>query len=229
MVPPLYLFCDTDCLIQLFLINQSSLLKWYKTRYDLEAVIVPEVENELAWHAKFRDRFDSNLRKAVASGLITVFDYSRPEQVSPFFPGLQMATGAAQAITKTGNDYNLIVGAGEAYSHAACIHLGMPLLSHDRSAITTLLKNNLQTAAPVLRVFDLVALAYRQGALSTKACDSIRQILDQSSEFLPQPFQKTSFERGLSQFDARVDEDPTGSGRPASCQDYRDRYFLFPV
>lgn len=230
MASPLLLFCDTDCLIQLFITNKSSpLLRWYKAKYGLEAVIVPEVESELAWHTKFRDRFDPNLRKALASGLIAVFDYSRPEQLSPFFPALQTAVAAAQAITQTGNEYSLKVGAGEAYSHAACVHLGMPLLSHDKSAINTLLMQNLQTAAPVLRVFDLLALAHGQGAMTTQVCNSIRQDLDRSREFLPKPFRHASFERGLSAFDQRLFEAPTGGGTPAPCQNYNDRYFLVPV
>jgi hypothetical protein len=158
MALPRLLFCDTDCLIQLFIARQSSLLRWYKVRYNLEAVVVPEVESELSWHMKFKGRFDPDLKKALASGLITVFDYTRPEQLSPFFPVLQVASATAQAIEQTGNDYALRVGGGEAYSHAACIHLGAPLLSHDKSAVNTLLYNSLQTAAPVLRVFDLVAL-----------------------------------------------------------------------
>ena len=229
MAPPLLLFCDTDCLIQIFIATQSSLLRWFKSRYGLQAVIVPEVESELAWHGKFRDRFDPDLRKAVTSGLITVFDYSRSEQLSPFFPALHAATAAARTITKTGGDYALKVGSGEAYSHAVCVHLGMPLLSHDRSAINTLRLNNLQTAAPVLRVFDLVALAYQQREMTAKACDAIRQALGRSREFLPRAFRHASFERGLSDFEARLCELPTGADRPAACQNYDDRYFLVPV
>jgi hypothetical protein len=229
MAPPVLLFCDTDCLIQLFITSQLPLFRWYKSRYDLQAVIVPEVESELAWHTKFKGRFDPDLKKALGTGLITVFDYSRPDHLSAFFPALQAASAAAQAITNTGNQYALQLGSGEAYSHAVCIHLGMPLLSHDKSAINTLRINSLQTAAPVLRVFDLVTLAYQQAAITTKECDSIRQALDRSREFLPRSFRHASFERGLAGFDARLLEAPVGAPGPAPCRNFDDRYYLVPV
>ncbi len=229
MAPPLLLFCDTDCLIQLFMVNQTSLLRWFRTRYHLEAVVVPEVENELSWHMKFRDQFDPELRKTIASGLLAVLDYSQPEQLSDFFSIPHAAAATSQAITKTGNDYALKVGEGEAYSHAACIHLGMPLLSHDKSAINTLLYNDLKTAAPVLRVFDLIALAYQQGALTVNACDSIRQGLGRAHEFIPKAFRHASFERGLKEFDPRLYELPANADRPSPCQNFDDRYCLNPT
>jgi hypothetical protein len=229
MATPPLLFCDTDCVIQLFISNQTSLLRWLKTRYSLGAVVVPEVENELSWHAKFKGRFDQDLRRAVSNGLLEIFDYSRPDELSVFFPVPHAATAASNAITKTGNEYALKIGTGEAYSHAACIHLGMPLLSHDKSAIDTLLYNNLQTAAPVLRVFDLVVIGYEQGTLSVKACDSIRQILGQSGEFVPKAFKRASFEQGLRTFDARLHELPANAAKPAPCQNFNDVYLLDPT
>ena len=225
-MPHLLLFCDTDCLIQIFITNQTSLLKWLKAKYGIKSVIVPEVESELAWNVKFKDRFDKHLKKALSAGVISAFDYSRPDlHLSEILP-LPQATITARAISETGLGYNLRVGRGEAYSHAACIHLGTPLLSHDRSAIITLLQHGLQTAVPVLRVFDLIGLAYRQGGMTMKACDSARQALSQSSEFLPRAFKHATFEHGLRSFEARLYDLTECTGTSQSCQKFDDPLFL---
>lgn len=217
------LFCDTDCLIQLFLVRQVGLLKWLRTRYDLRSIVVPEVENEVVWHRKFADKFEPDFKKAVAACVIAVFDYSQPEvQLSSMFAPPQ-AAAAARAIQGTGRGYALRVGNGEAYSHAAGVHLGMPLLSHDKSAIDTLLTGRLQTAAPVLRVFDLICLAYRQNQIAEKQCDVIRQTLRQAGEFLPAAFRNASFVNGLRSYDQRLFE-TTDTPRP--CQKFDDPLFL---
>lgn len=223
------LFCDTDCLVQLFISNKISILQWLRENYGCAAVIVPEVEIELSWHAKFKDRFEPALRKAVSSGILEVFEYSRPEQLSAFFHILHAAAAASVAIETTGRAYALKIGDGEAYSHSACIHLGMPLLSHDKSAINTLLLDNRQTAAPVLRVFDLLALAYQKGVLSLKDCDSVRQVLDRSGEFIPKVFKHASFEQGIKTFDARLHELPAGASRPTPCRSFSDPFYLDPA
>lgn len=217
------LFCDTDCLIQLFSVKQVGLLRWLRTRYNLRSIVVPEVENEVVWHRKFSNKFEQDFKKSVTTGAITVFDYSQPElQLSPMLATPQ-AAAAARSILRTGRDYALRVGSGEAYSHAACVHLGMPLLSHDKSAIDTLLACHLQTAAPVLRVFDLVSLAYRQNQLLEKQCNDIRQALSKAGEFLPAVFKNASFVSGLRSYDQRLVET---AGTPPPCQKFDDPLFL---
>jgi hypothetical protein len=217
------LFCDTDCLIQLFLVKQVGLLRWLRTRYNLRSIVVPEVEHEVVWHRKFGDKYEMEFKKSVTAGAITVFNYSQPElHLSPMF-AIPQAAAAAGSILRTGHDYALRVGKGEAYSHAACVHLGMPLLSHDKNAIDTLLACHLQTAAPVLRVFDLVSLAYRQNQLAEKQCDGIRQALSKEREFLPAVFKNASFVNGLRNYDQRLVET---TDTPPPCQKFDDPLFL---
>lgn len=228
MASPLLLFCDTDCLIQLFAVNKIAIFRWFKARYSLEAVVVPEVEAELSWHMRFRDRFEPEIRKATAAGVLRVLDYSKPEQIVSFLPSPSAAEAASRSIIKTGQEYALRVGEGEAYSHAACIYLGMPLLSHDKSAINSLCLNNLRTAAPVLRVFDLLALAYQKEQLVVKDCDAIRQQLNRLNEFVPKSFRHAAFESGLRSFDQRLYELPPTAARPNPCQSYNDPFFLDP-
>lgn len=223
------LFCDTDVLIQIFITRQTKLLKWFRTEYGLEAVVVPEVENEIAWHAKFKDRFDPDLKKAIAAGVITVFDYSDVQSYS-FLPPPQ-ASIAAAAIAQVGRDYVLKVGLGEAYSHAASVHLGMPFLSHDISAIRTLTAGAKRVAAPTLRFFDLLCLARSKNYLTEKECDQARKALNNfsSTEWLPQSFLYSSFAQGFSGFDRRLFDIAESSGKPPACLSYRDPLFLVPV
>jgi hypothetical protein len=219
------LFCDSDCLIQIFISNQVPLLRWLRANYGLEAIVVPEVDAELSRHQKFKDQFEADLRKAETSGIITVFDYSRPEVQLSFLPPTQAAT-TMRAILTTGHVYRSRLGRGEAFSHAACAHLDMPLLSHDINAVRILLKNNLKTAAPVLRVFDLVVLAYHKQGISQKECKAIRQALQGSSEWLPSAFDRNSFVAGLPYYNARLHDLSDYTGTPPSCQRYNDLLYL---
>lgn len=223
----MFLFCDTDCLIQIFITDEVSLLKWLKAKYGLEAIVVPEVENEITWHRKFKDRFESDLRRAVTAEVIATFDYSHPElQLSRVLPVTQAAT-VVRAILDTGRNYAMRVQPGEAYSHAACIHLDAPLLSHDRDAVRVLEANKLKTAAPTLRVFDLIALAYQKNARTLKDCDTVRQTLYAAREFLPRVFSRASFEDGIKLFDQRLRDlaDWTGGGDPPTCKKFNEPYY----
>lgn len=219
------LFCDTDCLIQLFISDQTALLKWFRNVYGLSAIVVQEVEAELYWHAKFRNRFESDLKKAIATGIISVFDYSRPELQLSFLPVAQANTRARE-ILGTGRIYASIVGLGEAYSHAACVHLGTPLMSHDISAIKALHNRNLQIAAPVLRVFDLIVLAYHKKGMSSKDCKLARQALVRSNEWIPAAFARNSFEDGLRHYNPRLHDRADHGGSPPGCQNYYDPLYL---
>jgi hypothetical protein len=132
----------------------------------------------------------------------------------------------AKAISDTGREYNLIVDFGEAYSHAACVHLGAPLLTQDKRSIKTLLDQGRPTAVPVLRVFDLLALAFRRGGITEKACDTVRQLLNQSAEFLPPPFRNASFIKGIKTFDARLYDESECTEPPTPCLKFNDPLFL---
>jgi hypothetical protein len=224
---PSLLLYDTDCLLQLFITNQVRLLRWLKSHYRLGAAIVPEVEAEASWNARYRDRFESDVRKAISTGTISVFDYSRPELQLQDILATPQAEVTMRAIINTGREYALRVGRGEAYSHAVCVHLGLPLLSHDISAIKILLEHGQRTAVPTLRFFDLVALAYGTGKMSARDCDSVRQALDRAKEFLPRAFVRASFEDGLGKFDRRLlDLEECTTGRPPACVKYDDPFVL---
>jgi hypothetical protein len=210
------------------MVRQVGLLKWLRTRYGVSSVVVPEVENEVVWHRKFSNRFEQDFKKSVSTGVIAVFNYSQPELHLSSILTPPQVTVAVRAIMNTAKDYAFRVGAGEAYSHAACVHLGMPMLSHDKNAIDTLLACRLKTAAPVLRVFDLIGLAYRQNRLVEKQCDLVRQTLSQAGEFVPGAFKNASFERGLKSYDQRL-FDRAGSGAPSVCQQFDSPLFLAQV
>jgi hypothetical protein len=230
MPAPGLLFCDTDCLLQLLIANQVALLKWLKARYGMAAVIVPEVELEAVSTSRYRNRFEHGLRKAIAAGALSVFDYSRPEEQLTGVAAAAQADITMKAIVDTGRRLSLRIGRGEAYSHAACVHLGMPLLSHDISAIEVLAQNKMRAAAPTLRVFDLIALANGRGRMSARECDSARQALHGAGEFLPRAFRNASFEEGLRYFRRRLfDLEECTAGEPPQCTRYDDPLFLGPA
>jgi hypothetical protein len=229
-MPPRLLFCDSDCLIQLFIARQVALLRWLAESYSLESVIVPEVEAELAFHLKFKTRFDPDLRRALSSGAVSLFDYSRPEQrLAEFFSVPAAASAASAAMTRAGRTYALRLGDGEAYSHAVAVHLGMPLLSHDRNAIDTLRENRLQAAAPTLRVFDLVGFAFQRGQIDIKQCEAIRKTLMGAREWVPRVFASTSYEKGRGHFNRRLYDICEFTGKvPPDCREFYDPLYLQP-
>ncbi len=231
MAPPLLLFCDTDCLIQLFVSDKTSLLKWARYKCGLAPVIVPEVQAEITWHLKFKDKFDARLRKALTAGSLSIFDYSSPDALSEFFPVGVAAASASEAISRTGREYALRLGRGEAYSHAVCSHLGMPFLSHDVTAIDALRAGNLKTAAPVLRVFDLIVLAHRDGEMSVRDIKNFRQQLQawNSSEWMPNEFKAFSVAEGLVSYVGRLHRLAADAGEPPACQRFDHPLYLRPI
>jgi hypothetical protein len=209
------LFCDTDCLIQLFKCGRPQVLRWVRQRYGLTPMVVPEVENEVVYHLKFGLRFEKEFKQATDNGTLSVLDYQHPSSaVASLLPGEGAAAAALRAIVSTGKEYARILDEGEAHSHAASVHLGSPLLSHDRSAVETLVNCGKPTAIPVLRVFDLLVLAHKAGQLMAKSCETIRQQFYQEREWLPDEFYGTSFDKGLAHFPSRLVDAAEYEGEP---------------
>src|SRR5689334_13474388 len=58
--------------------------------------------------------------------------------------------------------------------------------------------------AQLLRVFDLLVFAYREGALTIKDCNLARQQLQKNGEGVPQAFLHSAFEDGILSFVPRL-------------------------
>lgn len=197
--PPL-LVCDSDALVQFFLIDDLRPLQALTTTFDIQPTITLEVDLELRWLAKYKSRFVPKLDKALKHGILTKLDQNT----------FQGYLGAAAAGTSWGSfqalgvRYYGVVQRGEAYTHAAAVSLGMPALSNDGKAVRVLEGQMMSVAVPVLRFFDIIIFAHESGALTTKECEEIRSALFTNGEGLPGPFQNASFINGAKTFPCRL-------------------------
>jgi hypothetical protein len=57
MSNPALLPCDSDVLVQLFLADELRPLQELKSSFDIQPVIVAEVDLELRWLGKYKNRF----------------------------------------------------------------------------------------------------------------------------------------------------------------------------
>lgn len=199
---PQSLLCDSDVLTQLFLGNEIRPLKELKAKYGIQPLIVQEVETELRWMKKFKDKFVPQLDKALKSTTLKVLD--QPEFHSHL--GTAPVGASWTGFQALGAQYQGYVGAGEAYTFAAGVTLGLPALSNDRSAIRVLEGKMLSVPTPVLRTFDLLAFCFHNGILEVKACESVRSELLKQLEGLPAAFKNVSFENGVKFFNTRLED-----------------------
>lgn len=207
MPNPAILLCDSDALVQLFLSNEVRPLRHLRDSYGIQPTIAQEVDLELRWLGKHKDRFVPQLEKSLKGGTLRVLD-------PPYFQPLLSSApvGASWAGFQTlGAQYEGHVHRGEAYTFAAGVTLGMPALSNDFSAIKTLESNFLTLPTPVLRVFDLLAFCHQSGCLDLKACNAVRSELLRNNEGLPKAFMNASFEDGLSNFAPRLRQSSSSS------------------
>ena len=77
MSNPALLLCDSDALTQFFLANEIRPLKELKAKYGIQPSIVQEVDNELRWMKKFKDKFVLQLDKALRSNTLKILDPSQ--------------------------------------------------------------------------------------------------------------------------------------------------------
>ncbi|HEY4054771.1 MAG TPA: hypothetical protein VGL74_13560 [Terriglobales bacterium] len=220
--PPL-LLCDSDALTQFFLADEIRPLKHLKESYGIQPTIVQEVDIELRWLGRYRDRFVMQLDKTIKSGVLRVLDSVYFQSFLGHAPVGASWTG----FQSLGAQYYGYVGRGEAFTFAAGVDLGMPALSNDFSAIKTLEGNFLALPIPVLRSFDLVAFCYENGFLELRACEAVRANLRNEREGLPKPFMHASFEDGLKTFAPRLRD-----GMPvihASAEIYSDPLFVSKI
>jgi hypothetical protein len=158
---PRILVCDSDALTQLFLANEIRPLKHLKDAYGIQPVIVEEVDVELRWMRKHKERFVPQLDKALKSSTLVILNASRFQSFLSAAP-----VGASwERFQRLGAQYEGHIHRGEAYTFAAASTLDLPALSNDFNAIKTLEANMLSLATPVLRSFDLISFCFETGFL----------------------------------------------------------------
>lgn len=205
MPNPALLLCDSDALTQFFLANEIRPLKLLKEVYGVQPTTVQEVDLELRWLRKYKDRFVPQLDKALKSDILKVLD---PAFFQSFLS--RAPVGASWAgFQSLGAQYEGRIHRGEAYTFAAGVTLDLPVLSNDFHAIKTLEANLMTLPTPVLRSFDLLAFCFHTKFLELKACEAVRSELLKNGEGLPSAFMHASFEDGLKRFIPRLRESVT--------------------
>lgn len=219
MSNPSHILLDSDALIQLFMVRQGGLLARLRERCGVLPSVVPQVEQEVRWHSKFRHLYEPNVHQAVAAGNLVVLD-------GPKVRSLLLARGTApenidvqiQALTRKSNEYSLHVGDGEAHTHAVATALNLPVISNDNQALEVLAAQGKQAAGPTLRLFDLIVFAFDCGWLDESACENVRSTLLSKKEYVPAQFRsKDPFSTARTGFSCRIST--TALAAPASTPD----------
>lgn len=226
MPNPALLICDTDVLVQLFLVDDLRPLEALRKGYGVQPAIPIEVDLELRWIKRYKDRFVGPLEKAIKRGTLAKLDASLfQSMLASAVPGTSWSTYQALGIQLSG-----YVQRGEAYTHAAAVSLAMPAASNDFRAIQVLKTNMLPVPAPVLRSFDLLVFAYFDGTLGLKDCEGIRTELRKCGEGIPGPFQHASFEDGAKVFPCRLRQTtPDLAHLITACTTHHDPLVLIPL
>jgi len=200
MPNPSLLLCDSDALVQFFLIDDLRPLQALRTSFQIQPTITLEVDLELRWLAKYKSFFVPKLDKALKHGILTKLDQGTFQgYLGTAAPGTSWSSFQA-----LGARYYGFVQRGEAYTHAAAVSLGMPALSNDGTAVRVLEGQMMSVAVPVLRFFDIIIFAHEFKVLTTKDCEEIRSALFKNGEGLPGPFKNASFVNGEKTFPRRL-------------------------
>ena len=204
MARPSILFCDADALIQFLLLGEVRPLRLLRSTYQIQPVVVPEVEIELR-SRRFGGRIAPELNKAFSNGVLRILDRSLLESYYGGPPsGHMAATAALSQIARIGAEYHRHVDRGEAYTHAAAITLSAPAMSNDRNALDVLGGAKFAVPQTVLRCFDLLVLSYQVRTVTEADCDNFRAGLLAENEHVPRCFVHKSFSDGLGEFSPRI-------------------------
>jgi hypothetical protein len=72
MPNPALFICDSDVLVQFFLANEITPFRQLKDVYGIQVAIVQEVDLELRWLGKHKDKFVHQLDKTLKSDVLRV-------------------------------------------------------------------------------------------------------------------------------------------------------------
>ena len=230
MPNPDFLFCDSDVLIQLFLVKQTRLLDRLSSEYHIRPIVVSEVEGEIRNHRKFGQEFEQPFLDATRSEILGILDEDTFGNclADCGFP-LRLSENLWEKIQDLGNRLSSCIQGGEAYTHAAGQVLSMPILSNDYAAINTLRNSGCPTAVPALRSFDLFCFAYKQKWLDTGSFKSLLQALASKNEWIHQDFLGMPWpqlEEKIETFQCRLIAWEKHGSSPPSPNRYMDPLYL---
>lgn len=223
---PEYLLVDTDVLLQAFLARLKSPFGVFRQRFGVVAAVVPEVERETRFN-KYGTRFEPDFLKLRDAGHVVTLGTAELRQLlSDRGERDPQITHVIQRYSQTAQQYALHIDEGEAYTHAAAITFGLPMVSNDWQAIRGLEAQGLPTGAPVLRFFDCLVLAEEENVLSAQKCQAIRDEFRRIGEHVPEAFDShASFHDCRAQFKRRVTVRSDGANPPKP-KHYKDVLYL---
>lgn len=194
---PVVLLCDSDAVSQVIQANQWSLFEKLKATFSIQPCIVPEVNIELG-RFKPIDREFSQLKK---KGHLRIASKGVLEELGVIPFGDRRHDGIAARAER----YNAVADMGEAALHALSVELDLPVLSNDGSAIRALEAKREQVKHPVLRVYDVFALAVQCGWLTCADVDVAYRTLHRLKAGTPPVRPGDAFVDSLSQHEVRVE------------------------
>jgi hypothetical protein len=137
---PLFFIIDTSVLLQLIATEQLPLLRYLRSEYKVQSVIVSAVESEALHILTTIPKFmgcQETLKRAISNNTINLVD----RQFLSAVHGTAVDAILRQ-IDSEGQRFNLRVDRGEAYTHAAGSVLGAPVATNDYSAVNRLLRDD---------------------------------------------------------------------------------------
>lgn len=198
--PELSFFFDSDALIQILLCGQHRVFSILESDFGVRSFLMSEVEVEVLSNRKFGGIVRPKLEKALKSRSLKILTSSDLDGLA--------ARGSAPVslvdIRDLGKDYNIDVGIGEAYTHAAGVTLDSPTVSNDINAIRTLESKGKKLPPTILRSFDLFAFLYAENYIQTPEAEQALKTLKMYREWLPSSLRNASFEDGIRRIDCRL-------------------------
>lgn len=218
---PTWILVDSDALIQILLTNSTGLLKKLKTDYSIQCVIAQAVETEMRrLTSKRLYSIKSIYEKTLNSSTIRVLT----EDLISHEKGTAIGGSLFSQAEQLGRHLHNSIDRGEAYSHGAAMTLGVPVVTHDRSAINKLCGDGVRFTEPLLRLYDLISLGVQTKMLSHADCDKVRDELLNQNEWVMQCFRNCKYGEGVPFFFTRLVDSALpviGSVRPIQSLDKR--------
>jgi hypothetical protein len=193
------LLFDGDVLSQFLIANEYAPFRVLKKNYHIQCAIVEAVDYELLQNRKFFEKIKETYQKLLRTEALIVLD----DRSYPAFVNAPQAV--SRAIAVLGTQYHEKIDVGEAYTHSASVTLNIPVVSHDRKALSAMDKAGFSYVSPVLSAFDVLVFSYQCGAMSVGQCNAMRKaLIAKGNEFMPEQFRNASFEDGLPNFSPRL-------------------------
>ena len=156
---------DTTALIQLIIAEEVTPLRVLRQDYGVRLLVHESVESELKWRVQktFPAKVPT-LKKVLTTNTVEILSRALLTDL-----GYKSSAALTEQIETLGQQFNLRIDRGEAYTHAAGNVLGVPTLSQDLTAIWTLIDDGIDVPRPILRAFDTLLFGVQIAAINSIA------------------------------------------------------------